>query len=68
MTTTTKQNFIGIDISKANLDVAIWGSEVFWRLENNVEELQKLAQRMKELTPSLIVLEASGGLEHPVAR
>jgi len=68
MTTITKQNFIGIDISKANLDVAIWGSEVFWRLENNVEELQKLAQRLKDLSPSLIVLEASGGLEQPVVR
>ena len=68
MTTTTKQKFIGIDISKANLDIAIWGSEEFWRIENNVEELQKLTQQLKVLTPSLIVLEASGGLEQPVAR
>lgn len=68
MTTTTKQKFIGIDISKANLDIAIWGSEEFWRIENNVEELEKLTQQLKALTPSLIVLEASGGLEQPVAR
>lgn len=68
MTSKNSDNFIGIDISKAELDVAIWGTGVFWHLSNNVKGRQDLIQRLKDLDPPLIVVEASGGLEQPVVR
>jgi hypothetical protein len=61
--TTTEQKVIGIDISKDTLDVEIWDSEVFWQFDNNARGIQKLVWRLKKLSPALIVVEASGGLE-----
>jgi transposase len=68
MTTTTAQKFIGIDISKDTLDVAIWDSDVFWQFNNNARGIKKLVQRLKKHASALIVVEASGGLEQPVVR
>ena len=68
MTTTTTQKFIGIDISKDTLDVAIWDSEVFRQFDNNARGIKKLVQRLKKCSPALIVVEASGGLEQSVVR
>jgi len=68
MTTTTAQKFIGIDISKTSLDVAVWDSEIFWQFGNNARGIKKLVRRLKKLSPTLIVVEASGGLEQSVVR
>ena len=68
MTSKTNEIFIGIDISKATLDIAIWGSEEYWQIENNPPELHRLSKRLNDLSPSLVVVEASGGLEQPVVR
>ena len=50
------------------MDVAIFDSEKYWHLNNSDKEKQKLAQRLKNLSPTLIVVEASGGLEQSVVR
>jgi len=63
MTTTTAQKFIGIDISKDTLHVAIWDSDVIWQFNNNARGIKKLVQRLKKHASALIVVEASGGLE-----
>jgi len=58
--------FVGIDISKAQLDVAVsplQEKEVFAHTE---EGLSRLVERLKPLSPALIVLEATGGLEMDV--
>jgi hypothetical protein len=43
------------------LVIALWGNEEYWQIDNNAPELHKLSQRLKELYPSLIVIEASAG-------
>ena len=68
MTSRNSDNFIGIDISKAELDVAIWGTGSYWQITNDVKGRQDLIQRLKDLEARLIVVEASGGLEQPVVR
>jgi len=68
MTITNKKVYIGIDISKDTLDVAVFDSEEYWHLNNNIKELHNLAPQLKDLSPTLIVVEASGGLEQPVVR
>ena len=66
MTSNQNEIFIGIDVSKATLDIAFWDSEVYWQLSNDAEGWQELVKRLQPLSSVLIVIEASGGLEQPV--
>lgn len=59
--------FVGIDVSKDKLDVALLPSDERWSVGNNEAEIPSLVERLKQLNPSLIVLEATGGLETLVA-
>lgn len=52
---------VGIDVSKRVLDVALGsGGEVF-QVGNDPRGIASLVERLSQLGPSLIVLEASGG-------
>ena len=44
MTTSKTSKFIGFEISKANLVIALWGNEEYWQIDNNGPELHKLSQ------------------------
>lgn len=57
--------FVGIDVSKDVLDVAAGDSS--WQVPHNEEGIADLTQRLGELQPTLVVLEATGGLETLVA-
>ena len=54
---------MGIDVSKAVLDVAMLPTDEKWSVPNSNQGMQELVQRLKGLEIRLIVLEASGGLE-----
>lgn len=53
---------VGIDVSKAQLDVAVRPGEVF-SVANEEQALKQLAKRLAGLKPHRVVLEASGGYE-----
>jgi transposase len=55
--------FVGIDVSKAMLDVAVAPTGETWSVPNAADGMQQLVQRLRELSPKLVVLEATGGLE-----
>lgn len=55
--------FVGIDVSKANLDVAVAGKTGTTRFAQTDKGLQDLCQFVAELKPRLVVLEATGGYE-----
>ncbi len=55
--------FVGIDVSKAQLDVAVHVPAAAWQVGNDPDGIQDLVTRLKALTPACIVLEATGGLE-----
>ena len=57
------EHFVGIDVSKAMLDVAVLPTEQKWSVANSDKGMQELVKRLKELRVTLVVLEASGGLE-----
>ena len=59
--------FVGIDVSKAYLDVASRPDGRESRLPNTPEGIAKLIGILRELPPELVVLEATGGLERAVA-
>ena len=61
------EKFIGIDVSKDRLDVALLPDDQVWSLGNNQKEIPSLVKQFKKLAPTLIVLEATGGLQAMVA-
>ena len=56
---------IGVDVGKANLDIAIYPLERHFRIPNTREAIQKFLPLLKELEVKRIVLEATGRYEHP---
>ena len=63
----SESTFVGIDVAKAQLDVAVRpGDEVFC-ISNDEESVKELAQRLGKFPVERIVLEASGGWEVSVA-
>jgi transposase len=59
--------FVGIDVSKAWLDVGVLPSGELWRVSNEPKPIPKLIERLLKLTPKLVVMEATGGLEVALA-
>lgn len=55
--------FVGVDVSKAHLDVAIRPTGEAWRESNDEAGQSALVTRLGGLSPTLIVLEATGGYE-----
>lgn len=64
----TPEVFIGIDVSKAHLDIAAHPSGERWRVANDPKGVAELLKRLQDLQPQLIVLEATGGYERLAAR
>jgi transposase len=56
------ETFVGIDVSKAGLDVAVEGGPSF-AVDNTPEGHAELAARLVPLRPRRVLLEATGGLE-----
>jgi transposase len=61
------ESFAGIDVSKASLDIAVRPSGSSWRVTNDEGGLRDLATKLLEMKPTLVVMEATGGLESAVA-
>jgi transposase len=55
--------FVGIDVSKQQLDVAVRPSGETWTVAHDEAGLRALVARLRTLAPTLIVLEATGGME-----
>jgi transposase len=54
---------VGIDVSKDRLDIAVRpGGEAFV-VERNAAGLERLVARLRDLSPHLVALEATGGFE-----
>jgi transposase len=62
-----EKDFVGIDVSKDSLDVATYISKKQWRFSNNEAGIGRLIEVIKEPTPALVVMEATGGYETPLA-
>lgn len=65
MTTTPQPalSFLGIDVSKAHLDLGVHPSRKCSRVNNDEEGVADLVTQAKALSPTLIVVEATGGYE-----
>ncbi|MPM40470.1 IS110 family transposase ISGme8 [bioreactor metagenome] len=63
MNDSTFTDFIGIDVSKSKLDIALGISGEYWREDNDSEGIQHIVERLKTLPSPLVVVESTGGLE-----
>lgn len=63
-----RQRFVGVDVSKAQLDIALRPEDVRYTVAYGAAEVDALVGRLREASPTLIVLEATGGLERSVVR
>lgn len=59
--------FVGIDVSKARLDVGVLPEDVRWAFPNDGPGIAELVSRLSALAPVVVVLEATGGYEVPIA-
>ena len=64
--TTSSGCYVGIDVSKDRLDVAMLGEERVWQVNNTPEGIGELVQQMHQVCPELIVVEATGGYQRAV--
>jgi transposase len=62
-----EQVVVGIDVSKAKLDLAILPSGEQFTVSNDRHGIDRLLQRLRPLAPSRVVLEATGKLERLAA-
>src|ERR1700687_3521195 len=58
--------FIGIDVARDSLEVAVRPTGEQWSVGNQTVGMAELLVRVRALRPTLIVLEATAGLEVPV--
>ena len=63
----TEQKWIGIDVSKAQLDIAVWPIKEYWTAANDASGIAETVERIQAQGPTLVVMEATGGLEIPIA-
>lgn len=61
-----KDFVVGIDVSKDRLDIGVVPTSEKWSIPNEVDGLAELACKLSDLSPKLVVMEATGGLERPV--
>jgi transposase len=60
-------SYVGIDVSKDRLDVAILGEKQEKQVSNTKDGITQLVKQMVDLQPELIVVEATGGYQRAVA-
>lgn len=57
--------FVGIDVSQARLDIAVRPGSSF-TVNHNEAAIATLVEQLRLLRPTLIILEATGGMEIPI--
>lgn len=63
---TSPPHYVGIDVAQAHLAVAVRPSGEQWRTATTEPAVADLVTRLQAVAPTLVVLEATGGLELPV--
>ncbi len=64
---TPQEVYAGIDVSKGRLDASVRPTGEHFGFPNDDTGIDSLIARLEEARPTLVVLEATGGFERPVA-
>ncbi len=57
--------YVGIDVAKAQMDIAVRPTGQKWAISNDEHGIRELVSRLKALEPAMVVLEPTVGLELP---
>jgi len=60
------QCFVGIDVAKAQLDIAVRPTAERWAVTNDAAGIAALVAQLQAMVPTLIVLEATGHYQRAV--
>ena len=63
---TAFSTFVGIDVSKFRLDVAVRPTGEIISGDNTSDGIKQLVERIQAVSPTLITLESTGGYERPL--
>lgn len=55
--------YIGIDVAKSSVDIAVHATEQRWSFPNDDDGISKTVSLLRKLDPALVVMEAGGGIE-----
>ena len=58
--------YVGIDVSKAQVDVAVRPTGQRWAASYNETGVGELVSQLVDIGPAMVLLEATGGLELPL--
>ena len=61
------ETYVGIDVAKTNIDIAVRPTGQVWQASYDLAGINELISQLTSLTPTTVVLEATGGLEVPLA-
>jgi len=62
----TATAYVGIDVAKEKLDIAVHSSDQQWTFANSDAGIGRALSCLQEFNPALIVVEATGGIEMPL--
>jgi len=68
MTIQDEKHHIGIDVSKAILDVYILPCKKYMQFRNEPKDIGKLIKKLQTFSSASVIMEATGGYEKPVAQ
>jgi len=55
--------YVGVDVSKAKLDIASGKTGEYWQENNDGIGIQHIVERLRDLPSSMTIVESTGGLE-----
>lgn len=58
---------VGIDVAKDTLEIAVRPDNEQWSTKNRLEDFPALIEKLRQIAPERIILEATGGWEVPLA-
>ena len=61
-----QSNYVGIDVAKAWVDVAVRPTGSIWRVNYEDDEVAALVAQLQKMQPAAVILESTGGLETPL--
>jgi transposase len=68
MSNSLEEIWVGIDVSKAQLDVAVGATGAYWSCNHDEIGITKTVERLVELNIYRVVVESTGGLERQLVR
>lgn len=63
----SKKEYVGVDVCKERLDVALWPSQEIFSESNDAKGTVRLAKRLAKAKPRIVVMESTGRLEIALA-